>query len=567
MKKLFVSAIAMVALVPGAAVGASGGRMGTLPDGRTAIERRAQERRMPALARDRRDALTRALDRGKLSEAEYALERARSLFVPEQVRARYGRIARPDPRGATMILRDLAIRQSELEADDLAAARAILARPTSRRSVNAYRTGTTEHRCSGPICVHWATSGSDSPPPGRVDETLAVFTQVYNTEVTTFGYRKPKSDQNSPGNVTPETDIYLLDLGNQGIYGYCTTDDPNATSPTYEFGDMSAYCVVDNDHSPAQFGTRNTPLENLQVTAAHEFFHAIQFAYDAFEDVWLMEGTAAWIEDELYDDVNDNYQYLHLSQLTIPELWLDLNVPLEEGPSYYGTWLFFRYITEQIGTRDMVREIWVLADASAQNLNPRYSLTAIDATLRAKGSNFRWAYADFAAANYVMDAVYEEGTGYLDEVGGYPPEIVKKLTAKNPSFGGFVDLDHLTSFYVAFQPGKGIRRKFGKKARLRVTVDTPPAIEGGEASVINIFNDGSFDFAPLQMSAEGDGNIIVSFKPGRGLKKVFQTAVILNNGSIRMKDCFQNRSPFSCLGGTPLDDGKRYSVKVKVMRP
>jgi hypothetical protein len=28
------------------------------------------------------------------------------------------------------------------------------------------------------------------------------------------------------------------------------------------------------------------------VTAAHEFFHAIQYGYDVSEDPWLMESTA-----------------------------------------------------------------------------------------------------------------------------------------------------------------------------------------------------------------------------------------------------------------------------------
>lgn len=47
--------------------------------------------------------------------------------------------------------------------------------------------------------------------------------------------------------------------------------------------DVSAYCVVDNDYAVEEFGVRNTPLENLQVTVAHEYFHAVQFAYDFYE--------------------------------------------------------------------------------------------------------------------------------------------------------------------------------------------------------------------------------------------------------------------------------------------
>ena len=64
---------------------------------------------------------------------------------------------------------------------------------------------------------------------------------------------------------------------------------------------MSAYCVVDNDYSPAEFPGVVNGLPALQVTAAHEFFHAVQFAYNAFQDSWLLESTAAWVEDEAFD--------------------------------------------------------------------------------------------------------------------------------------------------------------------------------------------------------------------------------------------------------------------------
>ena len=51
----------------------------------------------------------------------------------------------------------------------------------------------------------------------------------------------------------------------------------------YRYFDFSAYCVLDNDFSAAEFGYPDPTLP-LRVTAAHEFFHAIQFAYDLYED-------------------------------------------------------------------------------------------------------------------------------------------------------------------------------------------------------------------------------------------------------------------------------------------
>src|SRR5919106_6387528 len=56
------------------------------------------------------DALSRALAQGEISAGHYALERVRSLFDLAQIRARFGAVDRPDPRSATLLMRDLQIR-------------------------------------------------------------------------------------------------------------------------------------------------------------------------------------------------------------------------------------------------------------------------------------------------------------------------------------------------------------------------------------------------------------------------------------------------------------------------
>ena len=49
----------------------------------------------------------------RLSEAQYALERAASLFAHDEVASRFGDVVQPDGRSATLILRDLAVRFDE----------------------------------------------------------------------------------------------------------------------------------------------------------------------------------------------------------------------------------------------------------------------------------------------------------------------------------------------------------------------------------------------------------------------------------------------------------------------
>ena len=110
-------------------------------------------------------------------------------------------------------------------------------------------------------------------------------------------------------------DVYLANLGPLGLYGYCAPEDGLAG----QLNRYTAYCVLDDDYTGFPLG----PFPSLQVTAAHEFFHAIQFNYDTFEDRWLMEATATWMEERYADAVDDNRQYIKYGQTRKPGIPLD----------------------------------------------------------------------------------------------------------------------------------------------------------------------------------------------------------------------------------------------------
>ena len=83
-----------------------------------------------------------------------------------------------------------------------------------------------------------------------------------------------------------------------------------------------------------------------------------------------MEGTAAWIEDEVYDRIDDNRQFLWNSQFQRPGRSLDTG----SGGSEYGSWGFFRYLSEHFGS-DVVHDAWAHADGAPGGPND-YSLAA-----------------------------------------------------------------------------------------------------------------------------------------------------------------------------------------------
>jgi hypothetical protein len=358
-------------------------------------------------------------------------------------------------------------------------------------------------------------------------------------------------------------DVYLANLGDDFIYGYCTSDDPHFDPGShYNFFDASAYCVVDNNFAEPIF-SNHTALQNLQVTAAHEFFHAVQFSYDAFEDQWILEATATWMEDELYDAVNDNLQYLPSGPLRKPRIPLDRSSISQTDFHVYGDWIFFRYLTEKYSP-GLVKTIWKNADASEDTDGPGgpdgegrddFSIQAVSRALSHKGG-FRSRFAEFGWRNRIARLTYGEGAA-----NAYPQSPLtspaNKLSASNRTRSKSVRLKHQTNAYFEFKRGSG----FGKRAKLKLVLALPSKSQGAAASVLVYMKSGLVTSATLAIPSSGDGTFKVPF--GR---KVAKVDIVLTNASTRYKGstCFSDSTPYSCGGAKALDDGLAYKVTAKV---
>ena len=511
------------------------------------------------------DGLTRALASGQITEGRYALERATALFNPNRVESRYGSLRATGPRGATVVLRDLVARLGTLTPTERASAEALLARPddgVADPAAQGYEVPTAPPTCTEHFCIHWVATSADAPNPAdadanglpdQVDQTARTLEEVWQREIVEYGYRPPKADGTSTNHGPDDRlDVYLGDLGGDRIYGYCTTDDPAAgSSPTGPW-DVSVYCVLDDDFDSAQFPGAASGLAALQVTAAHEFFHAVQFAFDFLEDGWMLEGTAVWMEDEVYDDVNDNYQYFDKSPLRQPQIPLDLAVADFESPLsgyQYGSFVFWRYLEEQHGGPDVIRRAWELADGSAGALD-QYSLQAVTSALRERGSTFRSAFARFGAANAFPAQFYEEGAAYPTP----QPRVRATLSARRASATRTVTLDHLTSWYGTLRPAPTL----GEATRLRVVVDLPRQARGGQATLIVVPQTGAARLAPITLNSQGDGARVVSFAS----QTVKLVQIVLTNASGRFR-CW-SRMALSCQGES-LDDGQRFSYEARLL--
>lgn len=205
----------------------------------------------------------------------------------------------------------------------------------------------------GRFNIHYATSGSDAPAltdttpangvPDWVERVAQVFEDVYAAEITAKGYRPPP--------VSGRYDVYLRDLLAEQAYGYTNFDNAPASAVS-----VPSYIEIDKAFSDAVFTVNGlySSDQMLQITAAHEFHHAIQFGYNYFFDMWYGEVTATWMEDEVYDSVNQLYSYLP-KYLPLASS-ISLNMGLYHS-SEYGRWIFNRYLAESHGA-GVVKAAW-----------------------------------------------------------------------------------------------------------------------------------------------------------------------------------------------------------------
>jgi hypothetical protein len=464
-----------------------------------------------------------------------------ALFRPAQVERRFGRVSEAGPRDATHLFLRLSRSLNRLEGAERRLAERLLARPTDRRDPVVRYGVPARVRCNIVVCVFWVTQTRHAPPlrdrrprngiPDQVDLTLRTFRKVYSTEVGQFGWSKPLSDRrvrNHGPNAKP--DIYLADVGSRGLYGYCRPDRQTRTAP--------GHCVVDDDFSARQFAGGATGKAALQVTAAHEFLHDIQFGYDAWEDIWFFESTAVWMEDEVYPLVNDNLQYLPVSPLSATGFWLPLDIDepdfsKPESINKYGTWIIWRYLSERLG-REVVRDEWNIARGVP------HGVQALEATLAARGQVFADVFHQFAIANYFFRTNYSEGAlyGTVSGVGPQPQPLAVPGS-------GSIPMGHLSNDYYMFTPP-------GAGATLRLTVTMSGPETNPRATAIVLRATGNDPPVPLTSGVEAT----LAFD-----STVTGVLLVLSNGSTRFVGCDTDLVPpfFSCFG-FPSDDNVSFAV-------
>jgi hypothetical protein len=252
------------------------------------------------------------------------------------------------------------------------------------------------------------------------DYTVSLET-TYTTEVTNYEWAAPPYTGDNPWNLYP---VQIYSLGSS-LYGYVTNSGGsytgyignNPNTPQTETDAYASCMVLNSNYSGFPTGA----LGSLQATAAHEFVHSIQFGIGEQlyqDDIWW-ESIATYMEDEVFDSVNDNYYYL----------WPNFNTCLGQySTSPYANWLFFRYAAEHNGGvniagggEDVAQNFWTYVSSQGET-----GLQAYNHALGDKGANLADVFHDYAIATFFQQSCptaspycYEEAAGYLAEAGTF----------------------------------------------------------------------------------------------------------------------------------------------------
>ena len=287
--------------------------------------------------------------------------------------------------------------------------------------------GLDETYDNGKFRFHYTTTGGNAVStadtnsnsvPDYIEQMSAELNYVVAVELTFNSFTEPPSDDfysaNNDNGGSGAYDVYVRNAGG-GVYGYVQPEyyannngNNEHSSGVNEVNAIASYMVLRHNYS----GFGNTELENIQVTAAHEYFHAVQFGYDGWEESWVMEATAVQMEEMVYDDVNDCYQYMS-SWFNNPQQPLNL----DNSSRWYGSFIFFEYVNTHLSD-EAIREFWEQS-ITHDSYYGEYSIQTLDEAFDDLGSSFAEMLNGMSVANRVMSSSsaaapfdYEEADTY-----------------------------------------------------------------------------------------------------------------------------------------------------------
>ncbi|HJZ57651.1 MAG TPA: MXAN_6640 family putative metalloprotease, partial [Gemmataceae bacterium] len=228
--------------------------------------------------------------------------------------------------------------------------------------------------------------------PDYVEWVATACENSWSTEIDNLGFTAPML-------IGGPDNKYLIQFKHQNSYGYTTGTTAGHTKIVLH-PDFIGFPTND-DPEGDQIGA-------LRVTVAHEFKHASQFQTSGWSEGQWVELDATWMEDIVYDNVNDYYHYIFGSgsPFTAPQTSLN--------PGSYEDCNWEHYQSERLGNGHMLN-FWNRRAAFPGEA----VLTTYSVNLSNSGLPFTDAWGEYVAWNYACGAHAGSGYGY-GEAASYP---------------------------------------------------------------------------------------------------------------------------------------------------
>ncbi len=263
---------------------------------------------------------------------------------------------------------------------------------------------------AGNFRIFYTRSGSNAVPttdantndvPDRVEALAALYEQVA-AFYTDKGFRPVLSDVNNAGGHGGDGrfDVYLVDFGKSadGAYRRESCDGEQR---------CSGFIVQENDF--AGYGYPSVEYAD-RVLASHEYFHAVQAAYDNSETTIFVEGSAVWAT-EYFDPTLKDFEGFVGGFLDRCDrsLYLPQTGPVD--PFSYGAAIFFEFLSERF-TPPILEELWTASDGATD------WFAALGPILTQHGTSFGDELVTFASWNLYTgkranpSVAYQRGASY-----------------------------------------------------------------------------------------------------------------------------------------------------------
>lgn len=368
--------------------------------------------------------------RGEVDVETAALQQFRLLYEPQVLDNGEKNIQ----KCATPAYSFLRKHKDELSPNTLAEIEAYQAERISIKSTQAQESYISP---SGKFEVFYHTSGPDSVSiidddnngiPDYVDRVAESADSSYRHQVLDIGYPDP----------IPDGMQYRVSIQNIGdVYGFnLTSSDPGGT-----------YIAINNnfDGFPMNTHPDGNTVGAIYATMAHEFKHAIQYIQNnrtGNSSQWD-EMDATLMEEVVYDDVNDYYNYIENFS---SDLFSSASASLIPGSYEDVTWALF--FEEYIGP-DFWVEVWERIEAQP-SIN---FLTAVSDELSARGYDFDEEVVRSYMWHFVSGTRSGNDEYGFEEKEFYPSvEVEASFSLVPPGEVPISDINRMASRYLEVSP-------------------------------------------------------------------------------------------------------------------